>query len=35
MKGIVEYFSEDSSEYEILQLVEDVLGENIIENKKD
>ena len=35
MKGIEECFSEDLNEDEILQLVEDALGENIIENKKD
>ena len=35
MKGIEECFSEDLSEEEILQLVEDALGENIIKDKKD
>ena len=35
MKGIEECFSEDLNEDEILQLVEDALGENIIEDKKE
>ena len=35
MKGIEECFSEDLNEDEVLQLVEDALGENIIEDKKD
>ena len=35
MKGIEECFSEDLTEDEILQLVEDALGESIVEDKKD
>ena len=35
MKGIEECFSEDLNEDEVFQLVEDALGENIIEDKKD
>ena len=35
MKGIEECFSEDLNEDEVLQLVEDALGENIVEDKKD
>ena len=35
MKGIEECFSEDLNEDDVLKLVEDALGENIIEDKKD
>ena len=35
MKGIEECFSEDLNEDEVFQLVEDALGENIVEDKKD
>jgi len=35
MKGIEECFSEDLDEDEVLQLVEDALGENIIDDKRE